>query len=207
MLSSKIVQGVYLFPLLQISLDKGGVFCYNVYMKHPMRNDSGQRYTRALFWEMIQEVPVANRPFKPPYTLHGDREGYVNLQRVYVELGDPTGYKLSQLYLENYDHWLFLSKTKWFKEAKIVWDLELDAKLKAEAMTTIRAISDGIEGVPASVTLSAAKFLANSEHRKTPSSASGRGRPSKEEVQGALKEAAREESDLANDLARIRAVK
>lgn len=173
----------------------------------PFRGPTNKRYTRVLFYEQwIQLVEEDRADREPLFSLHQDRPGLVNLRKVYVELGDPTGYALATRYLENYDHWLLLMKCSWFKAAKEAWDVELDAKLKSEGMSAIRAISDGIEGVQASVQLSAAKYLANLEHRKERGAAAKRGRPSAAEVEGELKRTARETSDIENDLARIRAV-
>ena len=141
------------------------------------------------------------------YTLMHDYPGLVNFRRVYVQLADPTGYKLSQLYLEDYDHWTLLMKASWFREAKEAWDKELDAKLASEGLSTIRMFSDGIEGVAPALQLQAAKYLANLEHKKVPKEASKRGRPTKEEVAGELKTQTQEAATFADDAARIRLVK
>lgn len=173
------------------------------------RNAGGQRWTRTLFYECQAEVGVEAPAFAipPMYTLHSDREGLVNFQREYVRLGDPSGYQLAQLYLEDYNHWLLLLKSPWFRKAKEIWDVELDAKLSSEALATIRSYADGIEGVSPAVQLAAAKYLSDLSAKRSAKGSATRGRPSKEEVAGNLKAATISASELEGDLARIRAVR
>ena len=170
--------------------------------RHP---DTNVRFTSQLFWDRQQLMLTAQKTREPLYTLHHDKPGLINFRRVYVELADPTGYKIANKLLEDYSHWQMLMKQPWFREAKELWDQELDAKLKSEGLEAIRMFADGIEGVAPAVQLTAARYLADSAHRKT--KAAPRGRPSKEEVSGELKREATESSDMAADLARIRSIK
>jgi len=176
-------------------------------MSSPFRNQTNQRYTKQLFHDMQQTMTIEDRLIKPMFTLHHDQPGLINFRKVYVALGDPTGYKVSQEYLEDYSHWELLMKSPWFREAKEVWDRELDAKLSSEGLTAIRAFADGIEDVPPALQLQASKYLADKQYRKVLKEAPARGRPSKEEVTGELKKAVADTADIASDLARIRSVK
>lgn len=172
------------------------------------RNDTNQRYTRQLFVDCQRELTLEDRLIEPPYTLMHDVKGKVNFRKIYVELADPTGYQLAIRYLEDFDHWRLLMKSPWFREAKAIWDEELDAKLKSEGMAAIRLFADGVEGVAPAVQLQAAKYLAGLEHRKKPATEKPtRGRPSKAEVQGELKRTASDNADIAADFDRIRLVK
>lgn len=170
------------------------------------RNDCNQRFTRQLFHEQSINLAHEVRAIEAPYSLIGDYDGKVNFRKVYVSLGDPTGYKLASLYLEDYDHWRLLMKCRWFVEAKAIWDLELDAKLASEGLATIRTIADGDETIPASVSLSAAKYLANRDYRKG-ANGPAVGRPSREAVEGEIKRQAADAATVADDLARIKLVK
>lgn len=189
-------------------LDNLGGICYNACMEknRPFRNEFNQRYTRQLFFECQREMLTADRMIEPMYTLYDDRPGLINFRRVYVELADPTGYQVAVRYLEDYAHWEMLMKSVWFREAKEAWDRELDAKLKSEGLSAIRMFADGIEGVSPAVQLQAAKYLADTSY-KPKQALSRRGRPSKEEVQGELKQQASAAADIASDLERIRLVK
>lgn len=167
---------------------------------------SNTRYTRQLFAETQNRLVLEKKVIDPLYSLYYDYEGLVNFRKEYVRLGDPTGYKLAELYLEDYDHWQQLMKASWFVEAKAVWDIELDAKLKADAMQEIKKLVSDEEVAPA-VRLSAAKFMATGGHRAKPEPKAKRGRPSKEEVEGELKREAELDRDFADDLKRIKLVK
>ena len=160
------------------------------------------RYTRNLFWEVYNTLADEYKTIEPMYSLHRDVPGLVNFRRVYVELADPTGYKVSQQLLEDYDHWQLLMKSPWFREAKALWDAELDAKLASEGLTAIRMFADGLEGVAPAVQLSAAKYLADRTKPKT-----SRGRPSRDEIAGELKREAGLATELSDDAARISLVK
>lgn len=170
------------------------------------RNKQNGRYTRQLFVENQQTRSNDECTIEPMYSLYYDYAGIPNLRKEYVRLGDPTGYKLTELYFEDYDHWELLMKCKWFAEAKEQWDRELDAKLKSEGMDAVALLAKGSDGVAPAVQLQAAKFLATSAHREKKQTAK-RGRPSTEEVTGELKKQAEDASDFAADLRRIQAVK
>lgn len=171
-------------------------------IKFPYRNEHNQRFTRQLFYEQWINLPIDNRLGEPPFTLHTDKEGYINFGKAYVEDGDPSGYKTAMRLLGDYDYWKFLMKVAWFREAKAEWDETLDAKLSGEGMAKIREIANSEDRGA----LAAAKFLATLEYRKEKAEAK-RGRPSKDELEGKLNEMAAEERELEEHAKRIRLVK
>ena len=168
-------------------------------MSSKYTNENGVRYTQVLFWEQWIGLDEPRRVRNPVFTLYSDKPGLVNGRTSFVELGDPTGYKWALKYLGDYDHWLKLCKCSWFQEALEVWQNELKQKVRADALETIRAISKSENQAQA---LPAAKYLAGYEWEK-----GGRGRPSKEEVSGKLKEQVRLLEDEDEDYKRIKAVK
>jgi hypothetical protein len=176
--------------------------------KYPFKNDSGQRYSKQLFRDLWVNLPVEGRTVHPCFTLHDDVEGYINFGREYINLEDTTGYKIAMRYFKTYDFWEFLMRSPWFREAKAVWDREIEAKLQAEALTAIRRIAADEEDKGR---LSAAKFLYEAAggvaKKNGPRVRGGAGRPSKEEVQGIIKQEAEDQKSLLSDLERIRAVK
>lgn len=174
------------------------------FVKPPMKNASGRYYTKALFWEQMETVMISLRPLEHvPYTLHKDREGCINFGKRYVELADPSGYKISQELLHDYRHWQALMECQWFKVAKELWDQELEAKLTAEAIDTIRTIAKLGDANPGQA-LSAAKFLAEKGYRKKEEKT--RGRPSKAEIEKELKKDMEEQKEIAADLSRLRVI-
>lgn len=163
--------------------------------KPPYRTENNVWYTQALFWELVINKPIDQRLFEPVFSLYDDKPGLVNCRKTFVELGDPTGYKWAIRYLGDYEHWKRLTRCSWFKDAYDVWMNELKMKLQSEALDTIRGISQSENPAQALV---ASKYLASFEWEKK-----GRGRPSKEEVQGELKQAAKMLSEEDKDFERI----
>jgi hypothetical protein len=163
------------------------------------RGPSGKYFTRQLFHEESIDLPIEKRAIKPFFTLYRDREGLINFGKVYVRLGDPSGYKLAQEILDgDYTLWTVLLSCRWFLAAKEVWDRELDAKLFSEGMEKIKELAEN--GMPAQK-LAASKYLANKEYRKDKSAS--KGRPKREDIDRAAKELAATDRDLEEDLKRI----
>lgn len=171
-------------------------------IKPPYRNEHNQRYSKQLFWEQWTQLPIDQRIIEPAFSLHIQREGLICLGREYIQDGDPTGYTTSVRLFQDYGYWKHLLKAAWFRDAVKIWDEELEAKLYAEGLAKIRAVALG----DSPSALSAARYLADKQF-KLDKSATKRGRPTSEEVEGALNEAARERSEVEDDAARIRLVK
>lgn len=173
--------------------------------KTKFRSASNQRFTAQLFYDMWSTMPQHQRLIPPMYSLHDDVEGCINFRKEYLADMDPSGYKTATRLLENYDHWQYLMRTKWFKAAKAEWDKELAAKMEAEASDVLRSIMRGDdESVKISEQISAAKvMLGKSKTIGKAEETLKRGRPSKEEVQGELKEQARLTKEEQEDLERI----
>lgn len=159
----------------------------------PYKSDQGQWLTRALFFDLMQDVRLEDWVYQPVFTLYEDRKGYINARKTFVELGDPTGYQWAMKYLGDWNHWLKLMKAPWFVAAYETWISELNTKLKSEAIGTIREIA-AVEGKSQ---LPAARFLAELEK------SSQRGRPSKAEVDANLKRQTKVLEQEDEDLARI----
>jgi hypothetical protein len=116
--------------------------------RNPANN---QRYTRSLFFETN-----ASNPDNILYTLkRQDHNNYPSLYRLYIEEEDPTEFDFANRYFEDYDHWLVLTNTEWFKPYISQWRDELQRKLTARAMKIIKAEAEG-KGRNA---LAAAKYL------------------------------------------------
>lgn len=179
--------------------------------KSKFRGPSNIRYTQQLFYEMSRELPIDLRTIEPIYTLHVDHGNLINFGRVYVNDMDPTGYTTANKLLENFDHFQLLLKSKWFREAKEQWDKEIAARMEKEAVDKLRSILRD-DDVKTSEQLTAAKALLSkakdvSNDKGSVRASNRRGRPSKEEVEGALKEEMRLTKEEQDDLARIKLVK
>lgn len=165
-------------------------------MKPPYKNEQGQYYLAALFHEPSLTVKSTLKPIKPVFCLQHSKNGLISARDTFVAMGDLTGYKWAVEYLGEWNHFEVLMRTKWFSQAYDIWCKELKMKMKSEAVDKIREISLG-DGAQA---LGAAKYLADLSMDK---SVKGRGRPSKEEVSGALKQAVQAVEAESADMARI----
>lgn len=173
------------------------------------RGENNKRYTQLLFHERAEALGAARQTIPPMYTLYDDVEGLVNFGREYVKDMDPTGHKTAMRLLENYDHWLQLMGTKWFKEAKDEWDKEVAAKMEKEATDILRGIALDSDLKPAERISAAKAILGRAKAVKAPNEplrGKGRGRPTNEEVTGELKRQAQLTKDELEDLARIKGV-
>ena len=100
------------------------------------KNASGRRYTKALFFETIMDSDKSTAV----YTLKDqDHAGLPSLNRLYLELADPTEYLYATKYLEVWEHWQELCACVWFEPYVDRWRVELELKLKAEALARIKA--------------------------------------------------------------------
>ena len=148
-----------------------------------------------LFYETW--INVTNKTVMPVFQARGHaRPGLIHAKNTFIELGDPTGYQWAIKYLGSWEHWLLLSKQRWFREFVDEWRDELDMKQKAEAIQVIKEIalsSDSKNALPA------ARYLAERGWDKT----SGKGRPTKEQVAAELKHEVRQRTQIDDDAERI----
>ena len=163
--------------------------------KYPYKGESGAWLTEAIFYQTTFDRPKDRLKYEPVFDLYDDRPGLINCRTTFVNMKDPTGRKWALTYLGDWNHWLRLMKCAWFREAYEVWITELNLQLKSEAIAVALEIMKGENGAQA---LAAAKFIATGEYDK-----SSRGRPSKAELDGKLKEAAQALSVEDEDLKRI----
>ena len=137
-------------------------------------------YSGALYWLYSKDD---ERPF---------------MKDEFLKLKDPTGVKFANKFFEDWEHLQYLLKAKWFRECWDSWQSELKATLKQEALEVIKTIMT--EGSTQS--FAAAKFIATSEYEQE-GKTSKRGRPSKEEVQGELKNALKAATQTEEDYNRM----
>jgi hypothetical protein len=134
--------------------------------------------------------------YDPVFSLHTDQPGLINCRKTFLSLRDPTGYLWAVKYLGSWEHWEYLMRSSWFEEAYNGWVRELKTVLKMEALQKIDEIarSGSVQAFPA------AKYLASAEWEKAVRT---RGAPSKEELQGELRNAVKELTVLEEDAQRM----
>lgn len=159
---------------------------------------NGKYFSKQLFWEEWINLPIDQRVINAPYTLHRDQPDRINFGKKYIELRDPTGYKVSQELLDSYNHWTTLMSCRWFVAAKELWDKEMDAAITSEALDQIGILAK--DGMPAQ-RLAAAKYLANKEYKKDKNAS--KGRPRQVDIDRAARDMAATDRDVLEDLKRI----
>lgn len=154
---------------------------------------SNQRLLRALFFE---ETGADKSTVL--YTLKDiDHLGFPSFYRLYMELDDPTEWKVAQELTDGWEHWEMLCACTWFKPYVTRWRKELELRMKSQALHRIK--TEAKTGSKES--FGANKYLL--EKGWEPKESRGRGRPSKDEVSRAAHELARADNQLSEDFKRL----
>lgn len=163
--------------------------------KPPYKGLNGVWLTEALFFDRMNVKPVDQWTFKPLFTFFDRRDGYRCACDDFIALRDPTGYMWAMEYLGDYNHWERLMRTPWFPEVFKEWNRRLGIVLQAEALQKIQEVArtDGPQAI------AAAKYIA--EQGWLPKAT--KGRPSKAQVEEAVKHEAKAVKELNDDAARI----
>lgn len=182
---------------------------FNIMTKINFKNENSNTWkTRTMFVDILTKSQMSSQPRYVDYDsslcpywlserwVEGDPRPI--LRELFIELRDMTGTKLAKKHLGGWQHLAHLMKSPWFKAEWDKWQEELFMEIQADSLDKIAEIA-AQEGATA---LSAAKFLANKEWEKAATSKK-RGRPSKEEVDGALKQEVKKVSDARKDYERM----
>ena len=156
-------------------------------VKHPLK---------VLFWETRAQYPDSQ---SVKYTLKDvDHNGYLSLYRLYMELEDTTEWEFANTYLEDYQHWTKLCECTWFKPYVTRWRHELQQKLRARALRSIKSVANADD----KDSYAANKYLLDKGYAP-PEAPSKRGRPTKSQVDKEARFLAQEEKQLRYDLERL----
>ncbi len=121
---------------------------------------------------------------------------YKSLHKIYLSMEDPTEYEFAMAVFGDYSVWENLCNLSWFKHHHAQMQKELVLKLKARTVKNM--INDLNEG---KASYNAQKYLADAGYLE--GNDKKRGRPSKDELNGALKQAAMDKADTEDDANRI----
>lgn len=161
----------------------------------PYKTRAGLWHNRQLFQDQWVTLEEKVRVIEPIFTLYKEHPKYISARKTFVELGDPTGYKWAMKYLGDYEHWIYLMKSPWFREAYETWMNELNQKQLSEAIEVIKDIA--LSGDSKSA-LPAARYLAEQGWKKPTA-----GRPSKQTIAAELQRAMRQKTEEDDDADRI----
>lgn len=179
-------------------------------MRNKFKNKETNTWrTRTLFIEMILKSKRLNQADYSDFDLNeclfwlserlDDTYKVPVLREKFLEFRDPTGMELANACLGGWPHLLHLLKLNWFRDEWDKWQDELFMTIQAENLKKIAEIALRDD----SVGLSAAKYLANKEWEKADPAKSTRGRPSRAEVDGALKQEVKKASEATKDYERV----
>lgn len=157
------------------------------------KTPQGVYLTRQIFFE----TSTPPRDFALYSLSDEDKESggklYPSIRRLYVEMEDESEYQFAVTYFGNYSHWKAICKCNWFIPHLEEMREELQAKVAAKSLLSLRAKRD--EG-----DVSASKYLLEKkwDSRKDPV-----GRPSKQRIQEEAQKIVSSKSDYQDDLDRL----
>lgn len=152
-------------------------------------------YTQGLFFETAEDKSSVL------YTLKNeDHLGYPSLYRLYIAAGDLTEYRFATTALAGWEHWQVLQKCKWFAPYISAWRLELEVKLKSEALLklSVTAAGDGREAFTAN------KYLL--EWSRKPAGKKNSPEATKAAILDEAHQRASEDRTVASDLERLKSL-
>lgn len=155
--------------------------------KSRYKDEKGRYIVQGLFLEDRYNTDLA------VFTLDGEDKTYKgvvypSLKRLYLECADPKEYSFATQYLYDWDHWQRLCRNAILSRHIEKWREELELSLVSEGVNALinLALNEN--------SYQAAKYLAERGWDKR-----GRGRPSKEEIEGHLKRHADNDSSFDSD--------
>ena len=157
------------------------------------KDSQGRFRTQSLFIE----YPHASYPAF--FTLKKqDKNGAISMYKKYMEIADPTEYKVAIRLLGSWNHWQALKRSKWFMEHLTDWREELKVKLESERY--FEMTEKATKNTPQAI--QATKWLAD-RYGDSKDNARKAGRPSVAERAAYLKKLSQESDDTEDDATRI----
>ena len=172
-----------------------------MYRGNKFKNAVGAHLLKALFYEMAVdfERPDVLYTLKQEDTadIQDSSKVYLSIHRLYVEMEDASEYEFAKKYFDNWTHWKKLIECNWFKPYLAEMREELDVKLKARALNSLRKV--------ATDKLNKNHYMANKfiiDHGLGVKS-DNRGRPSKEKIKAEADKMFSAKTEIDEDYARI----
>lgn len=156
------------------------------------KDTKGSWRTISLFHENYTHSALK---FSPIYTLKDydvtldSGEVLPSIQRLYLELNDPTEWLVATTLFGGWRHWETLCSQTWFKDIVESLRYQLDVKIKSEAIQNLLKETSN----PSSL-----KFLATGDYKNP-----GKGRPSKKELEHQKLKEASIKANLVEDAERL----
>ena len=155
----------------------------------------GKYRTISLFVETVRNGSDYEPVFFLKARKHNASTGIKSLYKIYMDCGDPTGYEAAMEALGSWEHWRVLREQDWFDTHITMWEEELIAKIKAQALKLTISISSDREDKRS---LQASRYLL-SEGWKVKKA----GRPSKADIENNNKRSNSLKALVAEDAERL----
>ncbi len=161
------------------------------------KDAQGRYRTQSLFVEYLHESYPASFTTKR-YDVVKDGKTYYSLYLKYMEIADPTEYKVAVRLFGSWDHWQALLRAKWFRELVTGWREELKVKMESDRY---HEMADHVTKNPDSPqAIQASKWLAD---RYGDKKTIKRGRPSEAERAKHLQQLTTESEETDDDMKRL----
>jgi hypothetical protein len=162
----------------------------------PFRDSTGRWRTQSLF----KEFPNPKYPFYWTLRREDTEDGIPSLYKLYMQAKDPSEYHFALKYLGGWEHWQTLCNARWFRKYVDLWREELKVLVQSDHYAIARALAED-SSAKVSERMTAIKWLSvNSGYDKKDLK---RGRPSKEEVEGRLRQDLKALEEHNEDLERL----
>jgi hypothetical protein len=114
-----------------------------MYKGNKFKSPVGSHYLKAIFFEEAVNVERPDVVYTLKVEDHTyDGVFYPSLHKLYVDFEDPSEYEFCKKYLDGWSHWKKLIECNWFKPYLAAMREELDIKLRARAMNSLRVIAE-----------------------------------------------------------------
>ena len=163
----------------------------------------GQKYiTKAIFYENAKDKDDAVFTLKD-YDVTYNGITYPSLRRMYMELADPTEFRLANEVLLGWAHWTRLLAQGWFQQHVQQWREELDVQLRSKALEDIKAVANDKKDKN---NYNATKFLVEQGYMPKEKKG-GVGRTTKEKISSEAHKMVSETDGVKDDYKRLKLVK
>jgi len=171
------------------------------FTKEQLHNPAGIPKTQVLFREHKYQNEEALLTIAEDHHETEDGRMIWSIRKLYLDIADPTEHIFAKTVFGSWKHWLRMKGCKILREEFPKMQEELRAKLLSESISNITEIATNLSKPQQA--LQASKFLVEFYKPEKTKPATTRGRPSKEEVEGNLKEEARVSKELQEHMKRV----
>lgn len=166
------------------------------------RNESNQRYTKALFYEQswTDKEGIAYTLKDKDYEVEGKL--LPSLYLLYMEecIKDPSEYTFASKHFDGWEHWLMVRDAAWFyKPYYLKWKAELEVRIRSLALISLIKESK----VQSKNSMAINRLLLEGQWDPSQTK-SKRGRPSKDEIKKATLEELEAQNVISKDLDIVR---